>query len=228
MTFQLLQTSELFTGSGSSFCGLQVGENPYNLPRQRRQETGGSAIASEENLSLEGKLLEQDLVTRGLGGGAISGSKRQVDISSSHMLNLDMEKSWTTKQVLKKSSASEVDLQLESLQLEHDVRADTFQYTAGHAKTAGMEAPPSDEEIQEVVNKCWKDIGDSCVFNSYGKSSKSFDSRNGWKVVRLFVSSTFVDYHAEREVLVKKVHVLDCHSLKLILILNRDLQQGDL
>ena len=215
-------------GSGSSFCGLQVGENPYNLPRQRRQETGGSAIASEENLSLEGKLLEQDLVTRGLGGGDISGSKRQVDISSSHMLNLDMEKSWTTKQVLKKSSASEVDLQLESLQLEHDVRADTFQYTAGHAKTAGMEAPPSDEEIQEVVNKCWKDIGDSCVFNSYGKSSKSFDSRNGWKVVRLFVSSTFVDYHAEREVLVKKVQVLDCHSLKLILILNRDLQQGDL
>ena len=29
--------------------------------------------------------------------------------------------------------------------------------------------------------------------------------RSGWKTVRIFVSSTFKDFHEEREILVKKV-----------------------
>ena len=33
--------------------------------------------------------------------------------------------------------------------------------------------------------------------------------RSGWKTVRIFVSSTFKDFHAEREVLVKKVSIAD-------------------
>lgn len=65
----------------------------------------------------------------------------------------------------------------------------------------------SEEEIQAVVDKCWQDIGNICGDETVKKSlSSPFDPRiRGWRVVRLFVSSTFADYHAEREVLVKKV-----------------------
>ena len=66
----------------------------------------------------------------------------------------------------------------------------------------------SEEEIQAVVDKCWQDIGDICGDETVKKSSP-FDPRiRGWRVVRLFVSSTFADYHAEREVLVKKVSLV--------------------
>ena len=43
------------------------------------------------------------------------------------------------------------------------------------------------------------------------KRGKHYDAqklvlrRSGWKTVRIFVSSTFKDFHSEREVLVKKV-----------------------
>ena len=30
--------------------------------------------------------------------------------------------------------------------------------------------------------------------------------RTGWKTIRIFVSSTFKDFHREREILVKEVH----------------------
>lgn len=33
-------------------------------------------------------------------------------------------------------------------------------------------------------------------------------SRKGWKTIRLFVSSTFKDFHQEREVLVKQVSII--------------------
>lgn len=39
------------------------------------------------------------------------------------------------------------------------------------------------------------------------------DNRPGWKTVRIFVSSTFKDFHQEREVLIKQVS-------RLILIIN--------
>ena len=68
----------------------------------------------------------------------------------------------------------------------------------------------SEEEIQAVVDKCWQDIGNICGDETVKKSlSSPFDPRiRGWRVVRLFVSSTFTDYHAEREVLVKKVSLV--------------------
>ncbi len=39
--------------------------------------------------------------------------------------------------------------------------------------------------------------------------------RSGWKTIRIFVSSTFKDFHAEREILVKKVNVHGKLSLLL-------------
>lgn len=84
--------------------------------------------------------------------------------------------------------------------------------TAGHAATSGVDevldvlAQASDEEIQKVVDKCWHDIENTCTNQlEKTKSSSKEVKTKGWRVVRLFVSSTFADYHAEREVLVKKV-----------------------
>lgn len=37
------------------------------------------------------------------------------------------------------------------------------------------------------------------------KAKKFVVKRSGWKTIRIFVSSTFKDFHPEREVLVKKV-----------------------
>lgn len=93
----------------------------------------------------------------------------------------------------------------------HVTRVAAEKQTAGHVKLSGNDelmnvlSQASDEDIQRVVDKCWQDIEDSCNNQHNWKSSPSIDSSKGWRVVRLFVSSTFTDYHAEREILVKKV-----------------------
>lgn len=84
-----------------------------------------------------------------------------------------------------------------------------YKQTAGHVKTAENDHlnvlnQESDEEIQAVVVKCWRDIERTCESQHNLTCSQSIDSKRGWRVVRLFVSSTFADYHAEREILVKK------------------------
>ncbi|ELU16709.1 hypothetical protein CAPTEDRAFT_199172 [Capitella teleta] len=49
-------------------------------------------------------------------------------------------------------------------------------------------------ETVSAKNGTWKDLSKSLVIK-----------RTGWKTVRIFVSSTFKDFHCERELLVKKV-----------------------
>ena len=94
----------------------------------------------------------------------------------------------------------------------HVTRVDNVEnQNVGHTKTFGNDQllnllnQASDEEIQAVVDKCWKEIEESCKSMFNNRSRKTVDITTGWKVVRLFVSSTFADYHAEREILVKKV-----------------------
>lgn len=94
----------------------------------------------------------------------------------------------------------------------HVTRVDNVEnQNVGHTKTFGNDQllnllnQASDEEIQAVVDKCWKEIEESCTSMFNNRSRKTVDITTGWKVVRLFVSSTFADYHAEREMLVKKV-----------------------
>ena len=54
-------------------------------------------------------------------------------------------------------------------------------------------------------HRCWETIDKQCLdYNHPGAPSSSVTSQ-GWKVVRLFVSSTFNDYQNERTFLVKKV-----------------------
>ncbi|XP_038078830.1 telomerase protein component 1-like [Patiria miniata] len=57
----------------------------------------------------------------------------------------------------------------------------------------------------QVVAQCWREIDRQCeehVGKNYPSSGPNF---SGWRAVRLFVSSTFQDFHNEREILVKKV-----------------------
>lgn len=102
----------------------------------------------------------------------------------------------------------------------HVTRVDNVEnQNVGHTKTFGNDQllnllnQASDEEIQAVVDKCWKEIEESCTSMFDNRSRKTVDITTGWKVVRLFVSSTFADYHAEREMLVKKVCLMLILSL---------------
>lgn len=83
--------------------------------------------------------------------------------------------------------------------------------TLGHAKISDVDellnalAKAPDAEIQKVVDKCWQDIENTCRNQRDRTPSSTELKTKGCRVVRLFVSSTFADYHAEREILVKKV-----------------------
>ncbi|RDD44594.1 Telomerase protein component 1 [Trichoplax sp. H2] len=67
--------------------------------------------------------------------------------------------------------------------------------------------------------ECWNAVRATSI--KYQEDIKPAFKRRGWKTIRLFVSSTFKDFHAEREVLVKQVFPelrLWCEKLKLHLI----------
>ncbi|RDD44593.1 Telomerase protein component 1 [Trichoplax sp. H2] len=89
------------------------------------------------------------------------------------------------------------------------------------------ELPPEPElSLQEVCElqpstpiECWNAVRATSI--KYLNDIKPVVKRRGWKTIRLFVSSTFKDFHAEREVLVKQVFPelrLWCEKLKLHLI----------
>lgn len=77
---------------------------------------------------------------------------------------------------------------------------------------AALSKATTPEEMWEIV----KDSSNSTLV-----TLKPARNRKGWKTIRLFVSSTFKDFHHEREVLVKKVFPdlrLWCESRKLRLV----------
>lgn len=59
--------------------------------------------------------------------------------------------------------------------------------------------PPSTPPLDlSYLNMCWKDNGLCCISKEITEIN-----RKDWKEIRLFVSSTFTDYFAERELLIK-------------------------
>ncbi|XP_011684103.2 TPR repeat-containing protein DDB_G0287407 [Strongylocentrotus purpuratus] len=64
--------------------------------------------------------------------------------------------------------------------------------------------PTNATTISEVVDDVWSEIDDQCQLYPLSHINLT-QSLTGWKVVRLFVSSTFHDFQNEREILVKKV-----------------------
>ncbi|XP_002735938.2 uncharacterized protein LOC100377029, partial [Saccoglossus kowalevskii] len=61
----------------------------------------------------------------------------------------------------------------------------------------------STEEAEDIVQTCWSRINRQCA--QYYRKKNSNKTVTGWRVVRVFVSSTFADFFSEREALVKKV-----------------------
>ena len=62
---------------------------------------------------------------------------------------------------------------------------------------------------KELVKQCWAIVDDQCpVDDSQGRVTTPCAPNKvaaRWRIVRVFVSSTFVDFFNEREILVKKV-----------------------
>ena len=62
------------------------------------------------------------------------------------------------------------------------------------------------------INRSWNLAQKTIETQKLGAMEKKLIvRRRGWKTIRVFVSSTFRDFHQEREVLVKKVGF--CHQL---------------
>nr|XP_054753456.1 uncharacterized protein LOC129259180 [Lytechinus pictus] len=64
--------------------------------------------------------------------------------------------------------------------------------------------PTNATTVNEVVDEVWNEIDDQCLLYPLSHTNLT-QTLTGWKVVRLFVSSTFHDFQNEREILVKKV-----------------------
>ena len=68
----------------------------------------------------------------------------------------------------------------------------------------------TEEKIDTVIDNVWREIDSS--INKYQKKydglRNNTEKTHGWRVVRLFISSTFADFNAEREVLIKKASML--------------------
>lgn len=58
---------------------------------------------------------------------------------------------------------------------------------------------------EHTVVKCWEKIEEECANFNTNKGTHFSASKLKSRIVRVFVSSTFTDFHNERENLVKKV-----------------------
>jgi hypothetical protein len=75
---------------------------------------------------------------------------------------------------------------------------------------------PSFVEVTEAWDRAWETV--SAKKGTWKDLSKTLIfRRTGWKTVRIFVSSTFRDFHSEREFLVKKVGYFNLQQLFYIL-----------
>ena len=69
---------------------------------------------------------------------------------------------------------------------------------------------PKPAEYKYDVSDVWIEV-DQAVGEDNNKNMRKqiVVKRSGWKTIRIFVSSTFKDFHAEREVLVKEVSIIN-------------------
>ena len=71
--------------------------------------------------------------------------------------------------------------------------------------------------VQKSIERTWDDIHENLkqYVERNEELKKRSGSRKGWKVIHFFISSTFADFFAEREVLIKKV-IIVFHSSSTI------------
>ena len=63
---------------------------------------------------------------------------------------------------------------------------------------------PAYIQVTDAWDRAWKTV-DFKKGRHKTRAKNLVVRRTGWKTIRVFVSSTFKDFHQEREVLVKKV-----------------------
>lgn len=63
------------------------------------------------------------------------------------------------------------------------------------------------EKAQRTISACWELVEEQCKNNVPVIKSPEEVEEGPWRIVRVFVSSTFTDFFCEREILVKKVRV---------------------
>ncbi|XP_071952526.1 telomerase protein component 1-like [Antedon mediterranea] len=73
----------------------------------------------------------------------------------------------------------------------------------GCGASNSMAVPSGPSDYRYAVQQTWDKVTKTCDRKS--KCKKLVIKRSGWKTIRVFVSSTFKDFHAEREILVKEV-----------------------
>ena len=73
----------------------------------------------------------------------------------------------------------------------------------GSSQSIGA-VPSSSSDYKYSILQTWDKVDRTINKGSKG-NQKLVIQRSGWKTVRIFVSSTFKDFHAEREILVKEV-----------------------
>ena len=70
----------------------------------------------------------------------------------------------------------------------------------------GRSSANDDPMIKEKVRRCWQKIDDTCGDGQrMVRREEECILEVAWRTIRVFVSSTFTDFHCEREILVKKV-----------------------
>ncbi|XP_062615588.1 TPR repeat-containing protein DDB_G0287407-like [Saccostrea cucullata] len=74
-------------------------------------------------------------------------------------------------------------------------------------RTAENQEKREKAKAKEIVDACWKLVEEQCKNNEKVRARNSSEegAEGPWRIVRVFVSSTFTDFFCEREVLVKKV-----------------------
>ncbi|XP_071495043.1 telomerase protein component 1-like [Diadema antillarum] len=93
----------------------------------------------------------------------------------------------------------------------------------GCGSSNSLNVPSGPADYKYMVKQTWDKVSATVNPAMAAKQRKLVVKRSGWKTVRIFVSSTFKDFHAEREVLVKEVfpdlrqwcekrriHLVDC------------------
>ncbi|XP_072172518.1 telomerase protein component 1-like [Diadema setosum] len=76
----------------------------------------------------------------------------------------------------------------------------------GCGSSTSLDVPSSSSQYKYIVEETWQKVSKTLMDKTQsGPDRQLVIRRSGWKTIRIFVSSTFKDFHAEREVLVKEV-----------------------
>lgn len=99
----------------------------------------------------------------------------------------------------------------EGKSLEKKVAHDKVLKTKSEDNGFANKSKYSIDSVLPFIRESWNQIELQC--SSSSPFTPVIRSKGEWKTIRLFVSSTFTDFHNEREILVKKVSFLACVSL---------------